>query len=313
LIHQQNAVINRVPGSGDHAHHGIITDKRWLNAGDFSDPHRVSPSCYIITIMQKNNESTQTAVVIGGGGGVGRGVSLGLADAGYKIAVADLDLQAAQTTCQEIITNGGEAKPYQVDATNEDSLKSFAESVAKADVLVSTVGVILEKKLEDVTPAEWNWLWTLNVVAQTQTVNAFLPYLRKSSKAHIVLTGSGAGLCATSVTVRIGAYSTTKHALTGYAKNLRAELSTEGIGVTLLLPSGVAGNLAETSAKSHQKHIPQTNEEFGGKQPTGRTLIDNLEMGPIVLNAIRNNVFLASNKMAAIQEAVRDEISAYLA
>ena len=260
--------------------------------------------------MEKDKKIHQAGIIIGGGGGVGRGISLGLADAGYEIAVADLDFQAAQATCQEIIANGGKAQAYQVDATDEASLTLFAESVGRADVLVSTVGVILEKKLEEITPVEWNWAWTINVVAQIRAVDVFLPYLRKSDNAHIVLTGSGAGLCATPVDMRIGAYSVTKHALTGYAKNLRAELSAEGIGVTLLLPSGVVGNLANTSARSHQKHVQQTNEAFGGKQPVGRVLIDNREMGPIVLDAICNNIFFASNKKESIQEATQDEISA---
>jgi NAD(P)-dependent dehydrogenase (short-subunit alcohol dehydrogenase family) len=85
------------------------------------------------------------------------------------------------------------------------------------DVLVSTVGVVLELLLEDIDEKEWNWIWSLNVMTQVTAVNVFLPYLRKSSNARRLLTVSGGGFVAPDQALKIGAYSTTKHALVGYA------------------------------------------------------------------------------------------------
>ncbi|HEU4966345.1 MAG TPA: SDR family oxidoreductase [Candidatus Saccharimonadales bacterium] len=257
--------------------------------------------------------SNKTAVVIGGGGGVGRGVCLGLAGKGMNVVVADIDLNAAMHVTDEISRNGNSSVAAQVDATNNESLVQLAEEAVRrfqnVNVLVNTVGVILERRLEDITEKEWYWIWNLNVIAQLKAVKVFLPTLRKSNDAHIVLTASGAGFTASSPELRIGAYSTTKHALVGYAKTLR---NRESIGVSLLCPSGVVGNLAETSAKSYNKHIGQQDRDFGGRQPARRKLVDNAVMGAITAEVIKNNSFIGSNNKEALLDAIKDEYESLL-
>jgi NAD(P)-dependent dehydrogenase (short-subunit alcohol dehydrogenase family) len=235
----------------------------------------------------------------------------GLAAEGMKVVVADLDLGAANKVRDDIIAQNGTAIAVQVDSTDINSLARLASEVVErfhgVDALINTVGVILERKLEDVTESDWAWIWKLNVESQIKSVSAFLPYLRESKDAHIVLTASGAGFIATPLAMKIGAYSTTKHALVGYAKSLRNELQGEGIGVTLLCPSGVVGNLAATSAKSHRDFTSEDTPDFGGKQPVGRQLEDSLVMGAIVADAMKQGTFLTSNKKAPILEAIDTE------
>ena len=60
----------------------------------------------------------KTAVVIGGGGGIGRGTSLGLADAGMHVVVADIELESATRVADEIVAGGEYARARQVDATS---------------------------------------------------------------------------------------------------------------------------------------------------------------------------------------------------
>jgi NAD(P)-dependent dehydrogenase (short-subunit alcohol dehydrogenase family) len=107
--------------------------------------------------------------------------------------------------------------------------------------------------------------------------------------------------------MKIGAYSTTKHALAGYAKNLRNELAGERIGVTLLCPSGIAGNLAENSAKSHAQFTGTEDLDFGGKQPVGRELEGETVIGEVTIEAIKANLFLASNKKQEVLDALHEQ------
>src|SRR5207244_540552 len=94
--------------------------------------------------------------------------------------------------------------------------------------------------LEQITADDWQWLLSVNVVGTANTVNAFLPLLRAANgPRHSVLTSSMAALVPTP---RQGAYITTKFAITGYGDVLRQELADDGIGVTVVFPSGMMTN-----------------------------------------------------------------------
>ena len=244
--------------------------------------------------------SGRTAVVIGGGSGIGRGIALGLADEAMSVVVADIDPASASAVAEEITGRGGRADGAAVDATRTDSLEDLAELAqtrhGHIHLLVSTVGVILDRRLDQATEEEWAWFLEFNVLAQVRGVNVFLPRLRAHGQpAHVVLTSSMAGLLALPPPlvggVNNGLYTTTKHALIGYSDMLRAELAPEGIGVSVLCPGLVVGQLGVTSAR----HRP---ERFGGPLPVpdpNRTMppsaMPSEAVGPMVARAVRANRF----------------------
>lgn len=240
----------------------------------------------------------RTAVVIGGGGGVGRGVVLGLADAGMHVVVADIELGSAERVAAEVHGRGGTALAAQVDATDVDSLEALARHAVEAygavHVLANLVGVITNRRLEEATEAEWAWFFEFNVMAHVRANNVFLPHLRAhGGPAHIMNTSSMAGLLALGPKLvggfANGLYTTTKHAMIGYCEMLRMELEPAGIGVSVLCPGLVAGNLTATSARNRP-------ERFGGPTPNPRegapanpAAMPNDEVGPIVARAIAAN------------------------
>ncbi len=238
----------------------------------------------------------KTAVVIGGGGGIGRGTSLGLAGAGMHVVVADIELDTATNVAGEITGRGGSARAQRVDATSTESLgslASFAEGEFGAvHVLSNNVGVIADRPLEAASEADWAWFLEFNVMAIVRGVNAFLPHLRAHGEpAHIVNTSSMAGLLAlppeATGGVHTGLYTTTKHALIGYCAMLRAELEPDGIGVSVLCPGLVAGNLSATAARNRPAR-------FGGPEHVQErtpppSAMPNDEIGPSIVAGIRAN------------------------
>ena len=73
----------------------------------------------------------KAAVVVGGGSGIGRGVALGLADAGARLAIADIDLASAEAVAKEVEARGVRALALQVDGTSRESLAALAERAAR--------------------------------------------------------------------------------------------------------------------------------------------------------------------------------------
>ena len=108
-----------------------------------------------------------------------------------------------------------------------------------------------------------------------------------------------------------GLYTTTKHALIGYSAMLRAELAPEGIGVSVLCPGMVEGNLSRTSALNRPERYGGEIEYRGpGSMPPGSMPAE--AVGPIVVRAIEANrlhVFTHPETVALVQ-ARHDEMLA---
>jgi NAD(P)-dependent dehydrogenase (short-subunit alcohol dehydrogenase family) len=240
----------------------------------------------------------RTAVVIGGGGGIGRGVSLGFASAGMNVVVADIEPDSAARVAGEISAAGHRAVARRVDATDTDSLSALAretvEEFGAVHVLSNNVGVILNRRLDEASESEWAWFFEFNVMSIVRGNRVFLPHLRATGEGgHIVNTSSMAGLLALAPEAVggyfNGLYTTTKHALIGYCEMLRMELAPEGIGVSVLCPGLVAGNLSSTAARNRPAR-------FGGPMADPRAgatpnpaAMPNDAVGPIVVDAIRAN------------------------
>jgi NAD(P)-dependent dehydrogenase (short-subunit alcohol dehydrogenase family) len=240
----------------------------------------------------------RTAVVIGGGSGIGRGVALGLADAGARLVVADIELDAAEAVAKEVAARGARALALEVDGTSRESLAALAERAARElgplHILSNNVGVMLDRPLERASEGDWAWVIELNLLSIVRAVDVFLPYLRVApGEKQIVNTASMAAVLAQTrpeVPASLGLYTATKHAVLGYSETLRGELAAEQIGVSVLCPGLVASRLAQTSARHRPARHGGPLEAPGEMPPQLAALAMQPEqLGPLVVRAIRAN------------------------
>jgi NAD(P)-dependent dehydrogenase (short-subunit alcohol dehydrogenase family) len=96
-------------------------------------------------IMNKFCLNDRTALVTGGAGLLGRQFSRALGEAGARVVVADLDLDAAQTYGQHLVADGIQAKATAVDVTDPGSVSGMVESAVaefgSLDVLVNSAAL----------------------------------------------------------------------------------------------------------------------------------------------------------------------------
>jgi len=184
--------------------------------------------------------SGKTALVTGAGSGIGRAIALAFANLDARIVVADIDPVKNAKLRDELARYGAQALVVQTDVRKGPEvahlMREIEQSFGGLDVLVNNVGSHLGiiKKLEDSSDDEIDALYQTNLRHMFVVTRAALPLLRRSGKgASIINVSSIEGFrgCPTHI-----AYTTFKHAITGFTRSLAMELAHENIRVNTLAP-----------------------------------------------------------------------------
>jgi 2-hydroxycyclohexanecarboxyl-CoA dehydrogenase len=196
--------------------------------------------------MQPNHNHLRggVAVVVGGAGvgaGLGSGLVRGFAAVGMRVAILDANELAAQSLAHELRVEGKEALSYKADLRDRDTLLSAAEQVRNSfgacNVLCAHAGGGGQLPFEMLTPDIWRDTFEFTVIGTVAVVQAFLPLMRQTNGLRrIVLTASVAALAPG---VYQGAYRAAKAAVVSIGETLDLEFANEGIGTTIVFPSGM--------------------------------------------------------------------------
>ncbi|WP_283138767.1 SDR family oxidoreductase [Rhizohabitans arisaemae] len=196
-----------------------------------------------------------TAVVTGASSGIGEATARRLAREGYDVVAAARRRDRLEQLAEEVPG----VRPVTLDVTDEDSVRAFAESVATCDVLVNNAGGGLGvETVAESSPADWRWMYEVNVLGTLRITKALLPKLIASGDGVLVMVTSTAGL----ITYETGGgYCAAKHAQTAVTETLRLELCGEPVRVVEICPGMVrteefslnrARGDAETAALPYQ-------------------------------------------------------------
>ena len=189
----------------------------------------------------------RTALITGAGSGIGRAVAVSLAKRGCNLALADIDAAGLDATMRLV---GAEVKvtQHRLDVVDKATVAAFPDAIAAAhgglDVLVNNAGVALAGFFEQVSEADFEWLFEINFWGVVRMTRAFLPLLHASPQARVVNLSSLFGLIAPAGQT---AYAASKFAVRGFSVALGQELQGTNIGVTVVHPGGVATQIANNS------------------------------------------------------------------
>jgi NAD(P)-dependent dehydrogenase (short-subunit alcohol dehydrogenase family) len=199
----------------------------------------------------------KVAVITGGASGFGLALGNRCAARGMGVALLDRDGDRAQEEAAALATTHGvDALGLGVDVADREAVADAASAVddrfGRADLVVSNVGVQLFGAVERLTDDEWRWLLDVNVVGSARVARCFLPLLRRAPHGRLAFTTSSSVLSPAS---RMAAYQSSKFAVWGLAETLRLELADDGIGVSVIFPSGMISRHLETSSAAQPDPI----------------------------------------------------------
>jgi 3-oxoacyl-[acyl-carrier protein] reductase len=181
--------------------------------------------------------ANKTALVTGASRGMGRATALALAAAGARVVVHyGRNADEAKAVVDQIRAAGGRADAVAADLAVADGAHTLAAQVraligGRLDIVVSNAGISKAAAIEDMTVADFDRLFAVNVRAPYFLVQQLLPMLGNGS-AVVFLSSLGAHAAVGALSV----YASTKGAINTLVKYFAAALGPRGIRVNAVAP-----------------------------------------------------------------------------
>lgn len=184
-----------------------------------------------------------TALVTGGATGIGFAIATALTEARMRVAIADLNAEAAKAAAAKLDGAVSVAMDVRDRASVEAGFNAAAERLGGIDRLVANAGVSTMRRAIDITDEEWEQNFAVN------TRGVFLT--NQIATRYFLATGRKGAICNTaSLAAKVGApllahYSASKFAVVGWTQALARELAPRGIRVNAVCPGFVRTGMQE--------------------------------------------------------------------
>jgi 3-oxoacyl-[acyl-carrier protein] reductase len=200
------------------------------------------------------------ALVTGAGRGIGAAIATRFAHAGARVAILDSDLEAAQSVASSI-----DGIALQVDLADPDATRSATaaaiHSLGGLDVLVNNAGILHMAPLLEITVADWDRTFDVNVRSMLLTMQAAADALTASPHASIINMASMGGKVGSP---RQAHYAASKAAVISLTRVAAMEFGQLGIRVNCICPGYV---LTEMGAATR---TPEMVAQWSALSPLGR-------------------------------------------
>ena len=238
--------------------------------------------------------ASKVAIVTGAGSGFGEGIAKRYAREGAQVIVNDINEASAQRVADEIRASGGQAQSVPADVSKDADVAALVrrsmQTFGRLDIVVNNAGATHRNQpLLNVSEAEFDRIYAVNVKSLFLTARAAIPVMRRQGGGTIINIGSTAG-----IRPRPGLtwYNATKGAVNLMSRSMAVELAPDKIRVNVINPvAGETGLLADFMGED----TPEMRAKFIATIPLGR-----LSLPSDIATAA---VFLASDEASFITGA----------
>jgi 3-oxoacyl-[acyl-carrier protein] reductase len=212
----------------------------------------------------------RTAIVTGAAQGIGAAIAQRLSDDGMKVAVLDLQQDAAQATVDSIAANGGTAMAVGADVSDpaavDAAVSAVADELGAPTVLVNNAGIIRDNLLFKMTVEDWD------LVMAVHLRGAFL--MSKAVQKHMIEAKFGRIINLSSISALGNRgqanYSAAKAGLQGFTKTLALELGKFGVTANVIGPGFIQTPMTAATAERIGVSFDDFIEAVAKDTPVGR-------------------------------------------
>ena len=227
-------------------------------------------------------EPPRTVVVTGGGGGIGSEIARLFAEKGFRVAVVDVDLEAAGRVAENLSRKGWEVRAYRVDVTDPESVAEgfdrIAREMGRIKVLVNNAGLSLDSPLEKMSPEKWSKVIDVNLTG------AYL--CSREAARHMAYGGvivNVSSLIGLKGNIGQSNYAAAKSGLLGLTRSLAKELARRGIRVVAVAPGFVESGPTLQLMKRNRSRLA----DYIARQPIPR-LVKPREVAELIYFLVSN-------------------------
>ena len=200
----------------------------------------------------------KVALITGSASGIGKEIAVEYARQGAKVVIADLALEAAKATAEEIVKEGGTAMAVAMNVTDETQVdKGVADAVntyGGLDIMISNAGIQIISPVAELSLENWRKMLAIHLDGAFLTTRAAMKAMIKQGRGgSIIYMGSVHSHLASPLKAP---YVTAKHGLLGLAKTVAKEGAKDKIRTNVICPGFVRTPLVE-------KQIPEQAKELG--------------------------------------------------
>lgn len=214
--------------------------------------------------------ANKVAIVTGAGSGFGEGIARTFAREGASVIVNDRNLTGGERVVREIVAAGGKAAFAYGDVSKSEDMKGLLDAAlkhfGKLDIVVNNAGTTHRNKpILEVTEAEFDRVYAVNVKSIFWSAHHMVPYFRQQGGGCIINVASTAG-----IRPRPGLvwYNGSKGAVITASKGMAAELGPDHIRVNCVNP--VIGETALLTEFMGTEDTPENRKKFLAGIPLGR-------------------------------------------
>jgi NAD(P)-dependent dehydrogenase (short-subunit alcohol dehydrogenase family) len=190
----------------------------------------------------------KTTVITGAASGIGRALAIEVARNGFKVGVADIDMEGAKKTLAMVEKAGGTGDTFRCDVRNAEDVQKMADyffdTWGEVGLLVNNAGLMAAGSVEDIPLVEWKRVIDTDLWGPIHGCRTFLPKMKANNCGHILITASMSGV---TPPVEEAPYNVAKAGAISLGETLKIELAPFNIGVTILIPMGVNTNVVKNS------------------------------------------------------------------
>jgi NAD(P)-dependent dehydrogenase (short-subunit alcohol dehydrogenase family) len=215
--------------------------------------------------------SKKTAFVSGSTAGIGYAIAASLSREGASVIVNGRSPEAVESAVAAMKSaTGGNVVGFAGDLSAASVADKLVLKHPQVDILVNNLGIFEVKAFEEISDAEWQRFFEVNVLSGARLARLYLAYMRGRNWGRIIFISSESGI---QIPAEMIHYGMTKAAQIAVARGLAEATRGTGITVNSVLPGptrsrGVGEFVADWAAKSGKSAQTVESEFFKTARPT---------------------------------------------